>query len=147
MRAVDLQSGKIEVVNKHDFVNLSCLVGEWELVVDGEVVQGGQLPLLNTRPGFADNLIIPYSKPRLAPGAECFLNLRFRLREDTLWAKAGHEVAWEQFKLPFTAPEPVVLFPQDMPALEIPKGSGSLVVRGKDFGHRLRAQQRLPVHV
>jgi beta-galactosidase len=39
--------------------------------------------------------------PDLFPGAESFLTLRFALKEDTIWADAGHEVAWDQFKLPY----------------------------------------------
>jgi beta-galactosidase/beta-glucuronidase len=133
VRAVDLLSGKIEVVNKHDFTNLNYLAGEWELAVDGEVVQCGKLPILNTRPGFSDNLMISYNQPRLSPGSECFLNLRFRLREDTPWASAGHEVAWEQFKLPFTAPAPLALPVSDMAALEVRQVAGNLAIRGKDL--------------
>ncbi|MBE0698558.1 MAG: DUF4981 domain-containing protein, partial [Anaerolineaceae bacterium] len=133
VRAVDLESGKIEIVNKHDFVTLKHLVCTWELAVDGEVVQRGQLPLMNTRPGFAESLSIPYSQPRLSPGAECFLNLRFCLAKDTLWASAGHEVAWEQFKLPFAAPELVTLSPFDMAALEVINETSSITVRGTDF--------------
>ena len=33
------------------------------------------------------------------------MNLRFALKEDTIWAQAGHEIAWEQFKLPYTCPQ------------------------------------------
>jgi beta-galactosidase len=133
VRAVHLESGKIEIVNKHDFVNLSYLSGSWEVVVDGVVVQSGKLPQLNTRPGFADNLMLPYSQPRLTPGAEGFLNLRFCLAKDTLWASAGHEVAWDQFKLPFAAPEPVTLSVQAMPALSVQNDPTSISVRGTDF--------------
>jgi beta-galactosidase len=97
------------------------------------VVQCGKLPILNTRPGFSDNLMISYNQPRLSPGSECFLNLRFRLREDTPWASAGHEVAWEQFKLPFTAPAPLALPVSDMAALEVRQVAGNLAIRGKDL--------------
>lgn len=34
------------------------------------------------------------------PGAEYYLNVSVCLKQDTLWAKAGHEVAYEQFHLP-----------------------------------------------
>jgi beta-galactosidase len=32
--------------------------------------------------------------------SECFLTISFQLKEDTKWAKAGHEIAWEQLKIP-----------------------------------------------
>ncbi len=119
VRPVDLLAGKVEIFNKHDFVTLAHLAGEWELSVDGEVVQRGPLPVMSTRPGFGEAITLPYSQPRLDPGAECFLNLRFKLAQDTLWASAGHEVAWEQFKLPVPAPEPVIAPVMDMAPLHV----------------------------
>ncbi len=133
IRAVDLESGRVEIANKHNFSTLSYLAGSWELVVDGEAVQTGQLPRMNTRPGFAENLTIPFRQPRLSPGQECFLNLRFRLVEDTRWAAAGHEVAWEQFKLPFAAPEPMLLPSEGMPTLQVQTGPDSVSIDGQGF--------------
>lgn len=100
VRPVDLASGKVEIVNKHDFISLKHLVGTWELAVDGEVVQNGLLPVMSTRPGFSEVITLPYSQPMIYPGSEVFLNIRFKLAQDAPWAKAGHEIAWEQFKLP-----------------------------------------------
>ena len=43
-------------------------------------------------------------------GAEYYLNLSVQLKEDTEWAKAGHEVAYEQFQIPaeVTKVEPTI---------------------------------------
>ena len=82
VRAVDLEAGRVEIVNKHDFITLAYLHGSWELAVDGEVVQAGPLPRLRTRPGLSEQVQLPYRRPRLEPGAECFLTLRFRLPDD-----------------------------------------------------------------
>jgi beta-galactosidase len=133
VNAVDLENGRVEIVNKHDFVTLSHLVGTWELAVDGEVVQQGQLPVLSTRPGFAETISIPFSQPHLSPGAECFLTLSFRLGADRNWAEAGHEVAWEQFKLPFAVPAPIVLDIQGMPALDVQNDADGITIRGGDL--------------
>ncbi len=131
--AVDLAQGRIEITNKHDFVTLGHLAGTWQLSADGEVLQSGPLPRLKTRPGFSETIAVPISQPRLAPGAECFLSLRFVLAEDTLWAKAGHEVAWEQFKMPVPAPEPVILTAAEMAPLHVEEDAAELVIRGEDF--------------
>ena len=40
-------------------------------------------------------------------------------RKIPLWAKAGHEVAWEQFKLPVAAPEPVIAAGMNMAPLQV----------------------------
>jgi beta-galactosidase len=132
-RAVDLENGVVEIANKHDFVTLGHLAGSWELAVDGEVAQRGALPPLTTRPGFAETISLPYRLPRLSGGEECFLTLRFRLREGTAWAPAGHEVAWEQFKLPVAAPAPVGLPQAEMPALSAQEGEAGIIVSGPDL--------------
>jgi beta-galactosidase len=133
VRAVDPSSGQVEIVNKHDFVTLNHLVGTWELSVDGEVVQRGQLPVMNTRPGYSETITLPYSQPRLYPGAECFLTLRFQLAKDTVWAKAGHEVAWEQFKLPFAVTGATHLPVETMPALKVEQTGEAITVHGGAF--------------
>ena len=38
-------------------------------------------------------LALPAIQPE--PGAEYWLNLSFVLKADTLWAKKGHEIAWD----------------------------------------------------
>jgi len=102
LRAVDLTIGEVEITNKYDFSTLENLVGTWEVMVDGEVMQSGTLPPMGTAPGEKAVVTIPYEEPDLHPGEEAFLTLRFSLRKDAVWAKAGHEIAWEQFLLPFT---------------------------------------------
>jgi beta-galactosidase/beta-glucuronidase len=132
VRARDLAEGCVEIVNKYDFTRLDHLRGSWEVAMDGAVIQHGELPVLSTPPGGTEWIQIPYSQPRLAPGAEVFLTLRFRLSADTSWAEAGHEVAWEQFKLPFSA-EPVALSLKNMDALAISSTDGLLIICGQDF--------------
>ncbi len=59
---------------------------------------------LNLAPGESATLKVPLEKPVLNPGSEYFLKVIFSLKTDELWAKAGHEVAWEQFLVPWSAP-------------------------------------------
>jgi beta-galactosidase len=56
------------------------------------------------------------------------------LKEDTLWAQAGHEVGWEQFKLPLTLigalnPE----FQGELPALDVDESPEFVTVKGAKF--------------
>jgi len=97
VEAVDLKRGRVRIVNKHDFINLDWLRGEWELTVEGKRVQSGKLPPLRIAPG--KSLEVKLDLAEKTPG-ERFLNFRFYQRRDTLWAKAGHEVAWQQLALP-----------------------------------------------
>ncbi len=132
-RALDLSSGAVEIANHFDFTSLNRLSGEWELAVDGTAQQSGPLPLLITPPGETDVVRIPYAQPHVYPGAECFLTLRFRLKEDTLWARAGHEVAWEQFKLPVSAAGAAARFIDPALTVQVEEDAASLTAWGHKF--------------
>jgi beta-galactosidase len=102
VESIDLAHGKVQIVNKQDFTSLAWLTGEWELTVDGSVVQTGKLPALDIAAG--ESLVVTFVEMAQTTG-EAFLNFRFYQAADTLWAKAGHLVAWEQIALPsFTTP-------------------------------------------
>jgi beta-galactosidase len=101
VRARNLRAGVFEIVSKQDFANLSWLKGSWELTVDGKSVQRGSLAALNTAPGKKLEVTLPLKTPKLTQGQECFLTFSFVTAKATCWAPAGHEVAWEQFRMPF----------------------------------------------
>ncbi len=92
--------GRIRITNKRDFVSLDDLRGEWELTVDGERAQSGKLPRLEIAPGASLDVMLDLAREQIG---ERFLNVRFYQRKDTWWAKAGHEVAWQQIALPSRA--------------------------------------------
>ena len=54
--------------------------------------------------GASKRLTIPTKAFKPEPGVEYFLELSFTLQHDQPWAKAGHEIAWDEFKLPDFAP-------------------------------------------
>lgn len=130
VQAVDLAAGRIAVTNRHDFVTLDYLRGTWALAVDGAVVQGGALPVLRTRPGVTEPLHLPYTRPPLPPGAECFLMLRFVRAEAAPGTPAGHEVAWEQFALPWSAEAPAAPAGPAAGALALSETDGLIRITG-----------------
>ena len=99
-KEVDLSEQKIEIKNRHQFTNLKNFEATWELQEDGNTIQQGKLNDVNLDPGNSTVLTIPFSKPDPTPGAEYFLKISFKLKKASLWAPAGYEIAWEQFKLP-----------------------------------------------
>jgi beta-galactosidase len=103
VQGVDLEDGWIEIGNCYDFSTLEHLHGIWELMLDGEVLQSGELPVLKIPPGMREKVQIPYTQPSSREAGEYWLMLRFTLAEDTSWAQAGHQVAWEQLMLPASA--------------------------------------------
>ena len=110
VEAIDIPAGKFRVTNKNYFTTLSWLVGQWEILADGEVIERGELPPLQIAPGEGEDVQIPFSFPSMGE-KELHLNMRFQSLEKTAWCEAGHEVAWEQFKLRAGTPEPVESLP------------------------------------
>jgi beta-galactosidase len=104
IRVEALRDGRFRIRNRQFFASLDRYRGEWELTVDGERRAGGNLPALRVAPGKMLDVA-----PRLPAwandsGGERLITFRFFLREETEWAPAGHEVAWQQLSLPSTRP-------------------------------------------
>ena len=106
VQAEDLGNRLVRVENRYDFIDLSFLRGRWELTENGEVIQSGGLPTLNTPAGASEVLTIPYEAIKPKPGAEYFLKVSFALAETTPWAGQGYVLAWDQLPVP-VMPKPV----------------------------------------
>jgi len=132
-KAVDLLAGQVEIVNKYHFSDLGGLDISWQLAADDRVLQRGSLPRLNIPAGTSERVTVPFEQPALEPGVEYWLTLSFTLAHDTAWAEKGHEVAWEQFKIPFEAPEMPVVRVADMPILQLEESATGVTVRGSEF--------------
>lgn len=100
----DVVNGKIKLLNKYAFLPLSEFKIEWFLLENGKRIQSGNMPAPNIAAGDSALVSLPFTKPVLKPGAEYFLTVRFVLKKDRPWAKAGHEIAWEQFAVPYETP-------------------------------------------
>lgn len=98
---VDLAAGRVRIVNRQDFADLSWLRGEWELTVDGGRVRWGELPRLDAPAGGSQEVTLDLGP---AGAGERFLNFRFYQAGETRWAPADFEVAWAQIPLPAGAP-------------------------------------------
>jgi len=97
------KGGRLVVTNKQFFTDLSWLKGTWEMTVDGKAVARGRLGRLKIPPRSSRRVTLPLRRPATKPGQECFLTVRFTPAQNTGWCSAGHEVAWEQFTLPYHA--------------------------------------------
>jgi beta-galactosidase len=130
---VDLLTGKVAIINEHFFSDLGGLEATWKLCADGRVLQNGRLSELNTSAGKREVVTIPFERPEFEPGVEYWLTLSFALVEGTSWAERGHEVAWEQFKVPFDVPQVPPLLISEMPALTLTRSGTQAVVEGNQF--------------
>ncbi len=102
------KSGVVQITNKYDMIGLDQLLCYWSLQKNGISIQSGVLELPVVEPHGSADLKIPFDRKLLQQGNEYFINLRFRLKMDTPWAKAGHEVAWGQARLPVKTAVPAV---------------------------------------
>ncbi len=98
-KAIDLKSGKFEIKNKYDFLNLSSFSFDWRVEADGIKVAEGKLSGLNVPAHEKTILTVPLNlKPE--PGKEYFIIFSAKTIQATDLIPSGHEVAYEQFKLP-----------------------------------------------
>ena len=98
LRRATRSAATVRIRNDHDFTTLAGLRGRWELALDGIVKRSGALPRLALAPGATRDLTLALGS--IPAGAEAHLTLRFFTARTTLYASAGHEVAWQQLALP-----------------------------------------------
>lgn len=131
IKAVDLENGQIEIQNKYLFTNLEEFNMSWELLEDDEIIDSGNI-VIDLAPLSSKVITVPFETPQIKPGAEYWLNINFTLKEDTPWADAGHEIAKEQFSMPFSK-EPLSLSISDMPELELEENDEEILINGDKF--------------
>ena len=132
--ATDAAAGRLRVLNDYDFQSLGFVDVQWDVTEDGSVVQTGRVPAPDVGPksqGTLDIPLAPVAAPK--PGGEYFLNVRYVLKADTLWAKQGHVVAWEQVALPVEAPPPTVLALDDMDPVRLSESEAAFTMSGEGF--------------
>lgn len=130
----------VNVTNWHDFTNLKDIARlTWRVTADGREIQQGTLATPDLAPRAHTTITVPVKPFTPEPGVEYFLEVSFRLDRDTRWAKKGHELAWDQFKLPDAAPA-VAPTLAALPRLGVALQGTSVVIAGKDFAARFDRQ-------
>jgi beta-galactosidase len=132
--AIDLEQGRVAIENQYDFSNLAFVTGHWQVRADDQELASGRLPGLDIDPWQSRELDIPLPAIDPQPGVEYWLNLSFRLAEDTIWAEQGHEVAWAQLQLPFSVPKHDLVAKQE---LVLTEGDDRVVITGGAFSVEL----------
>lgn len=93
----DLKAGRVQVTNLYDFIDLSGIGVFWKLELDGRLIRQGLLDVDGIRPHESRTLTLPYALPDTASG-RYVLTFTSWLKEETLWAAAGHEISFEQLE-------------------------------------------------
>lgn len=96
-----VESGELRVTNRNHHTDLSQYRCLWTLSIDGKQKDQGEITLPEVAPGESETIPLPLSiagkKASAKATSDLRLTISFILKRDALWAKAGHEVAWEQF--------------------------------------------------
>ena len=96
-----VESGELRVTNRNHHTDLSQYRCLWTLSIDGKQKDQGEITLPEVAPGESETIPLPVSiagkKASAKATSDLRLTISFILKLDALWAKAGHEVAWEQF--------------------------------------------------
>jgi len=133
VEAIDLSTGIFRIHNKYKFLNLSCFKIQWVLEADGNLIKQGELPPLDLEPSKSIDLEILTDGESSEGCGETFLTIQFTLREEQAWAKAGYEVAWEQFKLPSSPLQVATPLQVSDDSLTLESTEHSTVIQGPDF--------------
>lgn len=107
-----IQSSKdpftFEIENRQLATNLNEYDFSYEITENGEKVSDGQFISVDLAP-LNKKKINVLNEIKYDRDKECFIKVKFSLKNDCLWAARGHIVAWEQFQLgnPDTNAQPV----------------------------------------
>ncbi len=127
------EGGRLYVKNWFDFVNAQDVAeGFWEVSASGRTIATGHLPALDIGPRTEKEFAIALPKIDAQPGVEYWLNVRFVLKNAALWASKGHEIAWDQFRLPVDS-TPKRMDVSRAPKLEIAETDGVVTLKGPSF--------------
>ena len=133
IESVDLSKGQIEIKNGYFFTNINDLVnGTWTISADDKVIQSGTINDLNIEPEQTKQIAIAFNPIVPEPGIEYFLDISFKLKDEQTWAPAGHEIAWEQFKMPFEM-APAKIETSQMPSLTMADSDSKVTINGENF--------------
>jgi len=128
--AISLNKDRLLIINRNHHTSLSQYRCLWSCTVDGKEIKKGELYPQDIQPGDSVTIPSPMAGFKL-PTGDVRLKISFVLKNNCVWAKAGYEVAYEQFALQQGAfPRKEVTGKGTLSVSEINK---ELVIKGKGF--------------
>jgi len=130
----EIESLTFNALNRQIFTTLDNYKISWELTENGRTIMQGQQYVPSVAPGESFTFKIPMVKePGIIPGAEYYIKIDFVLKQDLLWAKTGHSVAFEQFALPWKKEIPATPKKKLPPVTIKTDNASTLEMTGKNF--------------
>lgn len=130
---VDEKNFIIEIWNHLGFTSSDYYNVEWLLKEDDSIIQRGKV-VCAVQPLQKQQTKLPINFPTLKSGAEYRIEISVTLKNDEVWAKKGHQVAWEQLDLPWSKTD--IVKPQSVEGLlKTTDTDTTVVVSGNDFAY------------
>lgn len=135
--SVEVSENGFRVINKNLFVSTDAFDCVVRMEKAGKLIEEKQVAT-DVAPGCSGEFPLPFTLPEkalLKQAEEYTVTVSFRLKEDTPWARAGHEVAFGQGVFTndsccgYITDSPVAV----KKPLEIIKGKSNIGVRGEEF--------------
>ncbi len=118
------------VTNRNHHINLNEYEMRWKIINEEDTIDSGVIPNLDIPAGEKREIQIPNKKD----GRKDYLYVSFHLKQNTLWADKGYEVAFEKIAL---QPRATVLFKPPFISDEYPVSANEtkdqISVNGKGF--------------
>lgn len=131
VEALDVAAGKFKVTNLYDFIDLSHLVLNWKIEMDGIDVIGGSTDPIPVQPHESVEIALPYEIDSGLNG-RVFLLVWFTTAKDLPWAERGHRVCQFQFELPVIC-EKASIHVSQMGPFVLEESNHFLTLTGTDF--------------
>jgi len=132
--AEDLMASEIGIKNKYDFVDLGQYELRWTLSCEGTVFGQGEMNCPSIKPNEQKTVRLSVKKPTpMIPGGEYFLRVSLHTKQDSEWATKGHEIAWQQFEMPYRTPPQRTMNLAAMHELRLSERDGNVSITGKSF--------------
>ena len=128
---LDLRSGLIEVINRHDHISLENFKLCWRITEDDATLQSGTISLPSIMPRYKQELQIDYDFPAHAKAGRFYrFELDFMQEKPFEWSDKPHSIGWEQFLLPVKTPSRHII--KDMPPLNWSRKDNKVIIEASN---------------
>lgn len=101
--AIDLNKGLVKITNRFYFTNLNKYAIAYQVKENGKTIRSGKLTI-DLEPQATKEVTIPVNGLQPKAGTEYFINFSVTTQQPEPLIPVGHEIAYDQFRLPIDAP-------------------------------------------
>lgn len=127
----NINQGNIAIYNKNIFISTQEYDFVFELTENGKVIQSGKLNISPIFAGEKYSVHLPFKQFEKKAEAVYYAKISAVLNTDKSWAKKGHVMAWDQFKL--DNKNEAMSEEVTGKALKVKKDDDKLTISGDDF--------------